>query len=65
MTTPSSPPETSCFMFGLKATEVTPSLCPRNERSRAGSMLTPSPPRYRPLFAARGGKKSARAKYEN
>jgi hypothetical protein len=30
-------PETSCFMFGLKATLVTESLCPRNERSRAGS----------------------------
>jgi hypothetical protein len=30
-------------MFGLKATEVTPSLCPRNERSRAGSMLPLQP----------------------
>jgi len=38
MTVESREPETSCFMFGLKATEVTLSLCPRKDRSRAGSI---------------------------
>ena len=36
-THPSRPPETSCFMFGLKSTAVIASLCPRKERSSEGS----------------------------
>ena len=37
MTQPSRPPETSCFMLGLKQTEEIASLWPRKERSREGS----------------------------
>lgn len=37
MTQLSREPVISCFMFELKQTEVTASLCPRKERSRVGS----------------------------
>jgi hypothetical protein len=39
ITTPSNEDETTCFMLGLKTTDVTASLWPRKDRSREGSSL--------------------------